>query len=89
MSAFALRFRDRFERLLTLWVGIASVPFLFLDSYHKARIVCDLPIPILASIALIFSLPQLGGRNVRWPGLLAVLVLVASANYAIQGMLQI
>src|SRR3989475_12937428 len=51
LSVLALRFRDRFERLLTLWVGVASLPFLILDSYHQARIVYDLPIPILCSIA--------------------------------------
>jgi hypothetical protein len=89
LTVFALRFSDWFERLLILWVGVASVPFLFLDSYHKTRIVYDLPIPVLASITLIFFLPQLGARNVRWPGLLLVLVLVASASYAFQGMLRI
>jgi len=87
MSVFALRFRDRFERLLILWVGVASLPFLILDSYHQARTVYDLPIPVLGSIAVLFFLPLVGIRNIRWPGLLIVLLLVLSANYALQSIL--
>jgi hypothetical protein len=88
LSVFALRFRDWLERLLILWVGVASVPFLLLDSYHKARIVYDLPIPIYVSIGLIFFL-ELGARYVRLPTLLVVLALVVSASYALQSLLQI
>jgi hypothetical protein len=87
LSVFALRFRDRFERLLILWVGVASVPFTLLDSYHQARILYDLPIPVLGSIAVLFCLPLVGTRNIRWPGLLIVLLLVLSANYALQSIL--
>ena len=87
LSVFALRFRDRFERLLIIWVGAASVPFLLLDSYHQARIVYDLPIPVLGSIAVLFFLPQVGTRNIRWPGLLIIILLVLSANYALQSIL--
>src|SRR3989475_10577903 len=87
LSIFALRFRDRFERLLILWVGVASLPFLILDSYHQARILYDLPIPVLCSIAVLFFLPQVGIRNIRWPGVLILLVLILSANYALQSIL--
>src|SRR5438094_6844633 len=87
LSVFALRLRDRFERLLIIWVGAASLPFLILDSYHQARIVYDLPTPVLGSIAVLFFLPQLVTRNIRWPGLLIVLLLVLSANYALQSIL--
>ena len=87
LSVFALRFRDRFERLLILWVGVASLPFLLLDSYHQARIIYDLPIPVLSSIALLFFVPQIGTRTVRWPGLLIFLLLALSANYALQSIL--
>jgi hypothetical protein len=87
LSVFALRFKDRFELLLTLWVGVASVPFLLLDSYNRARIVYDLPIPVLGSVFVLFFLPRLGTRNIRWPGLLVVLLLVLSANYALQSIL--
>ena len=87
ISVFALRFGDRFERLLILWIGTASLPFLLLDSYHQARIVYDLPIPVLGSVAVLFSLPQIGTRNIRWPGFLIVLLLVLSATYALQSIL--
>ncbi len=87
LSVFALRFRDRFERLLIIWAGAASVPFLVLDSYHQARLVYDLPIPVLGSIAVLFFLTQIGTRNIRWPGLLIILLLVLSANYALQSIL--
>src|SRR5207245_4391229 len=87
LAAFSLRVKDSFERLLALWVGVASLPFLVLDSYHQARIVYDLPIPILGSIALLFFVPQIGTRNIRWPGLLIILLLVLSANYPLQSIL--
>jgi hypothetical protein len=86
-SVFVLRFRDRFERLLILWIGVASVPFPLLDSYHQARIVYNLPIPVLGSIALLFFLPLAGSRNIRWPGLLLLLLLALSASYALQSIL--
>lgn len=88
LSVFALRFRDWFERLLILWVGVLSVPFLMLDGYHMTRIVYDLPIPVLASIALVFFLPQFGVRNACRPALLTLLVLITSATYALQALLQ-
>jgi hypothetical protein len=88
LPVFALRFKDWFERLLILWVGVASAPFLLVDSYHKARILYDLPIPVLASVTMVFFMPLLGKR-VRWPGLLVILVLVVSVGYALQGMLLI
>ena len=87
LSIFTLRFRDWFERLLILWVGVASVPFLLLDSYHQARIVYDLPIPVLGSIAVLFFVPLVGTKNIRWPGILTVLLLALSANYALQSIL--
>jgi len=87
ISVFALRFRDRFDRLLILWIGVSSLPFLLLDSYNQTRILYDLPLPVLASVALLFYLPQLGTRIIRWPGLVIVLLLILSANYALQSIL--
>jgi len=86
-ACFALRFKDRFERLVLLWVAIASIPFLILDSYNQTRIVYDLPIPILMATASLFFLPLIGSRKVRWPGIIIVLVLIICANYALQGIL--
>jgi len=87
LAVFALRFRDWFERLVLLWVGVASIPFLLLDSYNQTRIVYDLPIPVLMATALLFFLPLIGNKEVRRPGIIIVLVLVICANYALQGIL--
>ncbi len=86
-AVFALRFKDWFERLVLLWVGAASIPFLILDSYNQTRIVYDLPIPVLMATTLLFFLPMVGTRNIRWPGIIIVLVLIICANYALQGIL--
>jgi hypothetical protein len=86
-ACFALRFKDWFERLVLFWVGVASIPFLLLDSYNQTRIIYDLPIPVLMASALLFFLPMVGNRNIRWPGIIIVLILVLCANYALQGIL--
>src|SRR2546427_8811579 len=86
-ACFALRFKDRFERLVLLWVGAASIPFLLLDSYNQTRIVYDLPIPVLMATALLFFLPVIGTKEIRWPGVIIVLTLMLCANYALQGIL--
>jgi hypothetical protein len=86
-ACFALRFKDRFERLVLLWIAVASIPFLILDSYNQTRIVYDLPIPVLMAAAILFFLPVIGNREVRCPGIIILLVLVTCANYALQGIL--
>jgi hypothetical protein len=86
-ACFALRFKGWFERLVLLWVATASIPFLVLDSYNQTRIVYDLPIPVLIAAALLFFLPVIGKREVRWPGIVILLILVTCANYALQGIL--
>jgi hypothetical protein len=87
LAVFSLRFKDWFERLLILWIGAASIPFLVLDSYSQVRILYDLPIPVLMSSALLFFLPAISTRNVRWPGIIIILILFLCANYALQGIL--
>src|SRR5438046_4401702 len=47
LGVLVLRFKDWFERLLLLWVAVPSIAFVLLDSYHQARIVYELPIPVL------------------------------------------
>jgi hypothetical protein len=86
-ACFALRFKDWFERLVLLWVAVASIPFLILDSYNQTRIVYDLPIPVLMATALLFFLPAIGTRYIRWPVIVIVLIIVTCANYALQGIL--
>ena len=80
-------FKVWFERLVILWVGVASIPFLVLDSYSQTRILYDLPIPVLMSSALLFFLPAVSVRNIRSPGIIIILILVLCANYALQGIL--
>src|SRR6266550_1981727 len=87
LAVFALRFKDWFERLVILWVGVASIPFLVLDSYSQTRILYDLPIPVLMSSALLFFLPAISARKIRWPGIIIILILALCANYALQGIL--
>ncbi len=87
LTTFALRFKDWFERLVILWVGAASIPFLLLDSYSQSRILYDLPIPVLMSTTMLFLMPAIGTKNVRWPGIILILVLVLCASYALQGIL--
>jgi hypothetical protein len=87
LACFALRFKDRFERLALLWVAVASIPFLILDSYNQTRMVYDLPIPVLTATAMLFLLPAIGTRYIRWPGIVIVFILVMCANYALQGIL--
>ena len=87
LAMFTLRLKDWFERLVVLWVGVASLPFMVLDSYTQTRILYDLPIPVLMSSGLLFFLPAIGTRNIRWPGVIIVLVLVLCANYALRAML--
>jgi len=87
LGVLVLRFKDWFERLLLLWVAVPSFAFVLLDSYHQARIVYDLPIPVLTTIAVVSLLPQIGARNIRWPGLVLLLLIVVSTSYALQGVL--
>jgi len=87
LGVLVLRFKDWFERLLLLWVGVPSIAFVLLGSYHQARIVYDLPIPVLTTIAVVSLLPRIGSRNVRWPGLVLLLLVFVSASYALQGVL--
>ena len=87
LGVLVLRFKDWFERLLLLWVGVPSIAFVLLGSYHQARIVYDLPIPVLTTIAVVSLLPRIGSRNIRWPGLILLLLVFVSASYALQGVL--
>ena len=86
-AVFVLRFRDGFERLLLLWTAVPSIPFIALDSYNEARILYDLPLPILTTIATIHIARLLSLNRTRWPELIAVFLLLATAGYALQGVL--
>src|SRR5438034_10228099 len=87
LGVLVLRFKEWFERLLLLWVGVPSIAFVLLDSYHQARIVYDLPIPVPPTVAVVSILPRIGSRSVRWPGLVLLLLVFVSTSYALQGIL--
>ncbi|HEX4921530.1 MAG TPA: hypothetical protein VFV92_12420, partial [Candidatus Bathyarchaeia archaeon] len=85
LGMLALRWNVRSERLLMLWVIISSVPFLFMDSYHQARILYNLPMPALASIAAVGLAFQIEKRSSRWSSLAIILGLATLTGYALQG----
>jgi len=87
VSGFARSVKGSFERLLMFWVAAASIAFLFLDGYNRARLVYDLPIPILAAIGVVVLLQRVGSWNVFLARLFFVGVLTLAAAYALQGML--
>jgi hypothetical protein len=87
LSVLVLRFADLFQRLLVIWTTTSAVPFIFLNSYHQARIVYDLPIPILAAFGLLLLVSLTARSRVRWPGLVVLLLILISASYALRAML--
>ena len=83
IAMFFLRFRDMFERLLTVWVALGSLPFLALPGGIQTRILYDLPLPILTSVALLILIRPLG-NNTAAAKLVFLLILLLSANYALR-----
>ena len=77
-----LKFRDRFERLLIVWVALSSIPFLALASPLQTRILYDMPLPVITALALLFLTRQLGNRPAL-SNLLLLLVLLFNANYVL------
>ncbi len=89
LSLAALSFKNRFERLLLLWVGVSSVPFAFFNSFHQTRIIYDLPLPILASAGLLLLLWRARSSKLKLSVLLLLLIAFFSANYALRSVLTI
>ncbi len=83
VAVIRLRFQDRFERLLALWVAIGSIPFPLLESGLQVRILYDLPFPVLASMGLLFLIRPVGNGTLH-SNLALLLVLLLSANYALR-----
>lgn len=86
VGVLLLRFKDPFQRLLILWVAVSAIPFLVLDSYHQARILYNLPIPILTAFGWLF----LASHEWRFKRLcLIVLVLgtLLATVYALESMI--
>lgn len=87
LGMLALRWNTRSERLLMLWVIVSSVPFLFMDSYHQARILYDLPMPALASIAAVGLGFQMEKRSSMWSSLAIILGLATLTGYSLQSII--
>jgi len=83
VAVISLRFLDRFERLLALWVAIGSIPFAFLESGLQVRILYDLPFPVLASMGLLLLIRPAGNRTLH-SSLALLLVFLLSTNYALR-----
>ena len=76
-----------FSRLLVWWITLASLPFPFLGSVLQTRILYLLPIPVLASAAII-GIGKLGlGKRQR--GLTLLVIVLYSANYSLGSMLHV
>jgi len=88
VAVLSLRFSDRFDRLLLLWVSISSLIFPFLASYNQTRIVYDLPMPTLASIGTLVLVSRFRRRRMLALLILA-LVLLFNANYTMRTMVQL
>ena len=82
VSMIYLRFPDRFERLLILWVAIGSLPFPLLADGLQARILYDLPLPILTTVGLLVIIRPAGSKTAH-SNLALLLALLLSANYAL------
>ena len=88
LAVTRLRFSAIYDRLLILWILIASIPFLFVGSYVQTRIVFDLPIAVLASGGLALVQSNVGQKK-HLGTLILILVLVFNTNYAVRSMIQL
>ena len=87
LSFVTIRFHDKMEGMLACWIASASVPFALLNSFHQTRLIYDLPIPPLVAIGLLLIMSRAGGGNLR-ASLLLLVVLLFSANYALEAVIQ-
>jgi len=87
LSFVTIRFRDKVEGMLACWVASASVPFALLNSFHQTRLIYDLPIPPLVAMGLLLLMSRAGGGNLR-ASLILLTVLLFSANYALEAVVQ-
>ena len=78
-----VRFKDRFERLLALWVALGSLAFPVLPFLIWTRILYDMPLPIMTSISLLLLIRP-AGKKTAHANLAFLLVLLLSANYALR-----
>ena len=78
-----LRFREKFERLLLLWVALSSIPFLATPSLVETRILYDMPFPVLISLALLFPSRPIVDKSVH-SNLAFLFLLLLLLNYVLR-----
>ena len=77
-----LSIRNRFERVLALWIATGSIPLLFVSSLIQTRIIYDLPLSMMTSIGLFLVIRPLGSNQTQ-SNLAILLMLLLNANYAL------
>ncbi len=85
----AMRYADRFDRLLMTWVGCSALPFPFFNSFHQTRLIYDLPLPVLAAVGLSLVGYKLRPLYARLPTMFVLFTILFQANYALRAMLHL
>ncbi len=85
----SMRFGDKFERLLVVWVITSAIPFALFASFHQTRLIYDLPIPVLAASGLLMLTLKLGTKMPRLSYLFLALAVLSQASYSLRAMYQL
>jgi len=78
-----VRFRDKFERLLTSWIVIVSLLLPLYGGGGQARFLYVLPFPVVTTIGLLIVIRPIGNKTLH-SNLALVLIFLLSANYALR-----
>jgi len=78
-----VRFRDKFERLLTSWIVIVSLLLPLYGGGGQARFLYVLPFPVVTTMGLLIVIRPIGNKTLH-SNLALLLVLLLSANYALR-----
>jgi hypothetical protein len=81
-TVVGLRYKDRFERLLILWVILISLAFPFYGDLLQTRLVYDLPVTVMAASGLLMLLSRARLKDAD-ALLTMVLLILFNVNYAI------
>ncbi len=85
----SMRFADKFERLLMVWVVTSAIPFALFASFHQTRLIYDLPIPVLAAFGLLMLTVKFGNKMPRVSYLFLALAVLSQASYGLRAMYQL
>jgi hypothetical protein len=80
-----LKYRDGFERVLALWVALASIPFPLLSSLIQTRIIYDLPVPSLETIGLLLLIRPVRGDTIQ-SSMIILLIALLGVNYTLRAL---